>query len=124
MGDLKDGQAYVEKFNQDMMDQFLEYQRRYSSSYLKWERERFSNHQEPISIEHWKAETREHKNQMFGVFCQTISQCNSALDILLREKLKSQDEVKELKLKLKELELNSKEEQNDVAKPGSECSKD
>ena len=114
----------MEKFNQDMMDQFLEYQRRYSSSYLKWERERFSNHQEPISIERWKAETREHKNQMFGVFCQTISQCNSALDILLREKLKSQDEVKELKLKLKELELNSKEEQNDVAKPGSECSKD
>ena len=65
---------------------------------------------------------------MFGVFCQTISQCNSALDILLKEKLKSQDEVKQLKLKLKELELNSKEEQNDFTKPGSdlssECSKD
>ena len=106
------------------MDQFLEYQRRYSSSYLKWERERFSNHQEPISIERWKAETHEHKNQMFGVFCQTISQCNSALDILLKEKLKAQDEVKQLKLKLKELEMNSKEEQDDVAKPGSECSND
>ena len=106
------------------MDQFLEYQRRYSSSYLKWERERFSNHQEPISIERWKAEACEHKNQMFGVFCQTISQCNSALDILLKEKLKSQDEVKQLKLKLKEFETNSKEEQDDVAKPGSECSND
>ena len=112
----------MEKFNQDMMDQFLEYQRRYSSSYLKWERERFSNHQEPISIERWKAESREHKNQMFGVFCQTISQCNSALNILLKEKLKSQDEIK--RLELKELEMNSKEEQNDVAKPGSECSND
>jgi len=123
-GDLKDGQTYLEKFNQDMMDQFLEYQRRYSSSYLKWERERFSNHQEPLSIERWKAETREHKNQMFGVFCQTISQCNSALDILLKEKLEAQDEVKQLKLKLKELEMNSKEEKDDVAKPGSECSND
>ena len=65
---------------------------------------------------------------MFGVFCQTISQCNSALDILLKEKLKSQDEVKQLKLKLKDFETNSKEEQNDVEKPGSdlssECSKD
>ena len=70
------------------------------------------------------AETCEHKNQMFGVFCQTISQCNSALDILLKEKLKSQDEVKQLKLKLKEFETNSKEEQDDVAKPGSECSND
>ena len=61
---------------------------------------------------------------MFGGFCQTISQCNSALDILLKEKLKSQDEVKQLKLKLKEFETNSNEEQDDVAKPGSECSND
>ena len=61
---------------------------------------------------------------MFGVFCQTISQCNSALDILLKEKLKSQDEVKQLKLKLKEFETNSKEVQDDVGKPGSECSND
>ena len=65
---------------------------------------------------------------MFGIFCQTISQCNSALNILLKEKLKSQDEVKQLKLKLKEFEMNSNEEQNDVEKPGSdlssECSKD
>ena len=59
---------------------------------------------------------------MFGGFCQTISPCISVLDILLKEKLKSQDEVKQLKLKLKEFEANSKEEQDDVAKPGSECS--
>ena len=70
------------------------------------------------------AEICEHKNQMFGGFCQIISKCNSALDILLKEKLKSQDEVKQLKLKLKEFETNSKEEQDDVAKPGSECSND
>ena len=41
-GDMEDGQKYVEKFNQEMMDQFLEYQRRYSSSYVKWERERYT----------------------------------------------------------------------------------
>ena len=41
-GDMEDGQKYVEKFNQEIMDQFLEYQRRYSSSYVKWERERYT----------------------------------------------------------------------------------
>ena len=40
----------------------------------------------------------------------------------MKEKFKSLDEIKQLKLK--ELEMNSKEEQNDVAKPGSECSND
>ena len=41
-GDMEDGQKYMEKFNQEMMDQFLEYQRRYSSSYVQWERERYT----------------------------------------------------------------------------------
>merc|ERR1719315_596288 len=96
-GDMEESQKYVEKFNQEMMDQFLEYQRHYSTSYVQWERDRFR--QEQIAIERRKAESHEHEKQMFGVFCNTIARCNQALDKLIKEKQELQDEVKRLKLK-------------------------
>merc|ERR1712228_888868 len=96
-GDMEESQKYVEKFNQEMMDQFLEYQRHYSTSYVQWERDRFR--QEQIAIEHRKAESYEHEKQMFGVFCNTIARCNQALDKLIKEKQELQNEIKRLKLK-------------------------
>ena len=67
---MLDGYKYIEKFNRDMMDQFMEYQRRHTSSYIKWEQERYR--QEQLALEKWKSESREHEKQMFGVFCSTI----------------------------------------------------
>jgi hypothetical protein len=94
-GSMLDGYKFIEKFNRDMMDQFMEYQRRFSSSYLNWEQERFR--QEQRAVEQWRQEAREHEKQMFGVFCSTVSHCNSALNVLLKSKQDAQDEIKRIK---------------------------
>ena len=39
-GSLVDGYRFIEKFNRDMMDQFLDYQRRVVASQIRWEQER------------------------------------------------------------------------------------
>ena len=110
-GDMNDGYKFVEKFNQDMMDQFMEYQKRHTSRYIKWERERYR--QEQLALEQWRNESREHEKQMFGVFCTTISHCNNALNILLKEKQEAQDEVKRLKLILNEDVEEEEEDENE-----------
>jgi len=124
-GDKEDGQKYVEKFNQEMMDQFLEYQRHYSTSYVQWERDRFR--QEQIAIERRKAESLEHEKQMFGVFCNTIARCNQALDKLIKEKQELQNEVKRLKLKCGEDEDEEDDDTSteaDTGIPGIICTDD
>jgi len=94
-GTMLDGYKYIEKFNRDMMDQFMEFQKRYTSSYVKWEQERFR--QEQLALEQWRDEAREHEKQMFGVFCKAISHCNTALNTLLRAKQDATDEMKRLR---------------------------
>ena len=42
-GSLVDGCRFIEKFNRDMMDQFLDYQRRVVASQIRWEQERTIN---------------------------------------------------------------------------------
>lgn len=95
-GNLDDGHKYLEKFNKDMMDQFMEYQKRYSDSYVKWKQERYR--QEQKALEQWHKESREHEKQMLGVFCSTVAHCNSALSALMKAKQEAQDELKSLKL--------------------------
>ena len=40
--------------------------------------------QEQLAMEQWRQEAREHEKQMFGIFCGVLSQCNAALNILLK----------------------------------------
>jgi len=98
-GSMLDGYKYMEKFNREMMDQFMEFQKRYNTSYVRWEQERLR--QEQLALEQWRQEAREHEKQMFGMFCSTISHCNAALNTLLKAKNDAQDEVKRLKVQLK-----------------------
>ncbi len=83
-GSPVDGYRFIEKFNRDMMDQFLDYQRRVAASQIRWEQERYR--QEQLAIEQWRQEARDHEKQMFSIFCGALSQCNAALNILLKTK--------------------------------------
>ena len=44
-GSVLDGYRFIEKFNRDMMDQFLDYQRRVAASQIRWEQERYRQEQ-------------------------------------------------------------------------------
>lgn len=79
---LSEGQKFIERFNQDMMEQFLEHQRRVQSSYQRWELERQRQHEQ--SMERWRQEARDHEKQMFGMFVQVIGECNAALNNMLK----------------------------------------
>lgn len=91
-GSFLDGYRFIEKFNRDMMDQFLDYQRRVAASQIRWEQERYR--QEQLAIEQWRQESREHEKQMFGIFCGVLSQCNAALNILLKARLDDRDNLR------------------------------
>ena len=39
-----------------------------------------------FSLEQWRQEAREHDRQMFGIFCSALTNCNAALNILLKAK--------------------------------------
>lgn len=77
-----DGYKYIEKFNRDMMDQFLEFQRRSQASFIRWEQERVR--QEHLALERWRQEARDHEKQLFGMFCHAMAQCNAALTTMLK----------------------------------------
>lgn len=94
-GNLQDGYKFIEALNREMMEQFMENQKRYTSSYLKWEQERLQREQ--LAMEQWRSEAREHEKQMFGTFCNTMAKCNRALNSLLLAKQEAQDEVKKLR---------------------------
>ena len=49
-GSVLDGYRFIEKFNRDMMDQFLDYQRRVAASQIRWEQERYRQEQLAIGI--------------------------------------------------------------------------
>ena len=136
-GSMIDGYRFIEKFNRDMMDQFMEYQKRVVSTQLqyqqvvglyyfekkfnftkkriitylsfyvnikqnlincfnvyiifvqtvsqnRWEAER--RRQDQLAIEQWRQEAREHDRQMFTIFCSALTNCNAALNILLKAK--------------------------------------
>ena len=58
------------------------------SFFTKQERYR----QEQLAMEQWRTESREHEKQMFSIFCGVLSQCNAALNILLKARLDQSDD--------------------------------
>ena len=50
----------------------------------RWEAER--RRQDQLAIEQWRQEAREHDRQMFTIFCSALTNCNAALNILLKAK--------------------------------------
>ena len=60
----------------------------YGLFFTKQERYR----QEQLAMEQWRTESREHEKQMFSIFCGVLSQCNAALNILLKARLDQSDD--------------------------------
>ena len=85
----------MEKFNRQMLDQFSEFQKRHSSNYLKWQKER--QRQELLAIEKWRRQSQEHEKQMLETFSSTIAQCNAAMSTVLKAKHVAEQEVQRLK---------------------------
>lgn len=80
--EIQDGYKFIERFNRDMMEQFMEQQQKSQSNFLRWEQERFRMEQQ--SMERWRQEARDHEKQLFGMFCHVMTQCNSALNTILK----------------------------------------
>ena len=90
----------MEKFNRQMLDQLTEFQKRHSSNYLKWQKER--QRQELLAIEKWRQQSQEHEKQMLETFSSTIAQCNAAMSTVLKAKHVAEQEVQRLKAILEE----------------------
>ena len=97
----------MEKFNRQMLDQFSEFQKRHSSNYLKWQKER--QRQELLAIEKWRLQSQEHEKQMLETFSSTIAQCNAAMSTVLKAKHVAEQEVQRLKAILEEKDKNKTE---------------
>ncbi|XP_040564570.1 uncharacterized protein [Lepeophtheirus salmonis] len=81
-GEIQNAYRFIENFNKDMMEQFMEQQRKSQSSFLRWEQERFRLEQQ--AMERWRQEARDHEKQLFGMFCHVMTQCNSAFNTILK----------------------------------------
>lgn len=97
----------MEKFNRQMLDQFTEFQKRHSSNYLKWQKER--QRQELLAIEKWRQQSQKHEKQMLEAFSSTIAQCNAAMSTVLKAKHEAEQEVQRLKALLEEKDKNETE---------------
>jgi len=80
---------FIERFNRDMMDQFMEHQRRTQASFTRWEQERWK--QERETMERWRQEARDHERQLFGMFCAAMTKCNAALTSVMRARVQRQN---------------------------------
>jgi len=83
-GVSQEGYKFLEHFNREMLDQFMEHQRRTQASFTRWEQERWR--QERESMERWRQEARDHERQLFGMFCTAMSKCNAAITAVLKAK--------------------------------------
>ena len=97
----------MEKFNRQTLDQFTEFQKRHSSNYLKWQKER--QRQELLAIEKWRQQSQEHEKQMLETFSSTIAQCNAAMSTVFKAKHVAEREVQRLKAILEEKDKNKTE---------------
>jgi len=57
----------LQKFQAEMVDRFLVFQRESEARVLAWEQER------------WRAEQRSHDKEMFSMFCNLLSQCSQTI---------------------------------------------
>merc|ERR1719400_1254960 len=74
---MEDDYKFIERFNRDMMDQFMEHQRRTQASFTRWEQERWR--QERETMERWRQEARDHERELFSMFYSAMTRCNTAL---------------------------------------------
>jgi len=72
----------MEQFNRDLMEKFLEHQRKTRESFEKWEADRWR--QEKEAIQKWKVESREHERALFDMFCNAMVKCNAALTAIFQ----------------------------------------
>ena len=69
--------AIIHKFQKEMMEKYLQYQRESEVRFLAWEQERWRMEQQ--MIERWRGERRSHEKEMFTMFCGLLSDCSAAL---------------------------------------------
>ena len=69
--------AIIHKFQKEMMEKYLQYQRESEVRFLAWEQERWRMEQQ--MIERWRSERRSHEKEMFTMFCGLLSDCSAAL---------------------------------------------
>ena len=92
---VSEGRLCGGKFSGDMMDQFIEFQKRYSESFVRMEAERYKRRQ--VAISQWRQEAMEHQKALFGVFANAMTHCNNALNAMLKAKHDAENEIKKLK---------------------------
>ena len=67
----------VQKFQREMTERFLQFQRESEVRSLAWEQERWRLEQ--AMMEKMRAERRTHDKEMFTLFCSLVSETSSAL---------------------------------------------
>ena len=67
----------VQKFQREMTERFLQFQRESEVRLVSWEQERWRLEQS--LTERWRTERRAHEKEMFGLFCGLLSDCSTAL---------------------------------------------
>ena len=67
----------LQKFQAEMVDRFLAFQRESEVRLLAWEQERWR--MEQTLLERCRAEQRSHEKEMFSMFCNLLSQCSQTI---------------------------------------------
>jgi len=67
----------LQKFQREMMDRFLHFQRESEVRFLAWEQERWRMEQN--LLDRWRNEQRNHEKEMFSMFCGLLSQCSQTI---------------------------------------------
>jgi len=67
----------LQRFQTDMVDRFLAFQRESEVRFLAWEQERWR--MEQSMLDRWRTEQRAHDKEMFSMFCNLLSQCSQAI---------------------------------------------
>jgi len=67
----------LQRFQSEMVDKFLTFQRESEVRFLAWEQERWRLEQ--TMLERWRAEQRNHDKEMFTMFCSLLSQCSQTI---------------------------------------------
>lgn len=67
----------LQKFQTEMVDRFLSFQRESEARFLAWEQERWR--MEQSLLERWRQEQRGHDKEMFSMFANLLAQCSQTI---------------------------------------------
>jgi hypothetical protein len=67
----------LQRFQSDMVERFLAFQRESEARQTAWEQERWR--MEQTLQERWRQEQRNHDKEMFSMFCNLLSQCSQTI---------------------------------------------